>query len=72
MSLRNRLRIAQVTDNAIAERAYHLWESRGCPEGDGQDDWQVAKEQLENETRKKLRRRPLRRLIARIRNRAAL
>ena len=39
----------EITDEQIAARAYELWESRGCPEGDGSDDWNVAKDQLESE-----------------------
>ena len=72
MFIRNRLKLYRITEDAIAKRAYELWQFRGCPEGDGLDDWHVAREQLENEIMTSLRRRPLRRLIARIRNRAAL
>ena len=39
----------EITDEQIARRAYELWQSRGCPEGDGSDDWNVAKDQLESE-----------------------
>ena len=37
---------ANVTDDEIAQRAYEIWQSRGCPQGDGQDDWQAAKNEL--------------------------
>ena len=72
MLLRNRLKDPKVTNEAIASRAYQLWQARGCPEGDGQDDWQAAKMQLLAEAKQSHRRKPLRRLISRIRNRAAL
>lgn len=39
----------EVTDEAIARRAYELWESRGCPEGDGSEDWEAAKRELRGE-----------------------
>jgi Protein of unknown function (DUF2934) len=35
-----------VTDDEIAQRAYELWQARGCPEGDGSEDWHAAKAQL--------------------------
>jgi len=59
-----------ITEQAIAERAYALWQTRGCPAGDGQDDWQIAKAQLTAEATP--RRRPLRRLFSRFRSQAAL
>lgn len=30
----------------IARRAYDIWQSRGCPLGDGTADWHAAEEQL--------------------------
>jgi len=60
----------QITEQVIAERAYTLWQARGCPAGDGQEDWQDAKDQLAVEAAP--RRKPLRRLFARFRNQAAL
>jgi len=30
----------------IARRAYALWESRGCPPGDGTVDWEAALAEL--------------------------
>jgi len=59
-----------VTEEAIAERAYSLWQTRGCTVGDGQEDWQDAKSQLLEEATH--RRKPLQRLFSRFRNRAAL
>lgn len=35
-----------VTNEEIARRAYELWEARGCPPGDGTEDWEVAKSEL--------------------------
>jgi hypothetical protein len=35
-----------VSDAEIARRAYEIWESRGCPPGDGADNWQAAKTEL--------------------------
>lgn len=58
-----------ITDEMIAQRAYHIWQSRGCPQGDGSIDWEIAKQQLERESRGALG--SLRRVIARLRTRAA-
>ena len=30
----------------IARRAYEIWQQRGCPPGDGKDDWQAAETEL--------------------------
>ena len=62
----------EVTDEAVAQRAYDLWQKRGCPEGDGAEDWQVAFEQVQAEVSLPPRRRPLKRLFAKLCNRAAL
>jgi hypothetical protein len=35
-----------VSDDEIAQRAYQIWESRGCPASDGAEDWQAAKAEL--------------------------
>jgi len=70
MLLKRRRHTEPVTEEAIAARAYELWQARGCPVGDGQQDWQDAKSQLlEEETRQ---RKPFQRLFSRLRNRAAL
>jgi DUF2934 family protein len=37
---------ATVSDEEIARRAYEIWQSRGCPAGDGQEDWEAAKAEL--------------------------
>ena len=31
-----------VSEDEIARRAYEIWQSRGCPPGDGSEDWQAA------------------------------
>jgi hypothetical protein len=36
----------EVSEEEIARRAYEIWESRGCPPGDGSSDWQAAKAEL--------------------------
>jgi Protein of unknown function (DUF2934) len=33
-------------EEEIAQRAYELWQARGCPQGEGDQDWEAAKEQL--------------------------
>ena len=35
-----------VSDDEIARRAYQIWEARGCPPGDGREDWEAAKAEL--------------------------
>ena len=32
---------------AIAERAYYIWQSKGCPWGQSLEDWLEAEKQLE-------------------------
>jgi hypothetical protein len=32
----------EVAQEAIARRAYELWQDRGCPHGDGTEDWERA------------------------------
>lgn len=59
-----------IVDDAISKRAYDLWERRGCPAGDGSDDWQLAKRQLLAEARR--RQHPILRILSRLRNRAAI
>jgi hypothetical protein len=34
------------TQEAIAVRAYELWEARGCPEDSSEEDWFAAEAQL--------------------------
>jgi hypothetical protein len=53
-----------ITKESIALRAYQLWEARGCPEGDGDQDWQQALLQLET-----AQQRPLSRLWSRFKRR---
>ncbi|QDS98902.1 DUF2934 domain-containing protein [Adhaeretor mobilis] len=65
----------QVTNDQIAQRAYKIWESRGCPEGDGQDDWQTAAEELSKEISRdeahETPRGPILRFFKKLRGRAA-
>ncbi|MGI9428640.1 MAG: DUF2934 domain-containing protein [Bythopirellula sp.] len=70
MFRRIRRRVEPITNETISIRAYQLWEARGRPECDGTEDWQNAKDQLGAESVPS-RRRPLRRLLARLKNRAA-
>lgn len=35
-----------ISEDEIAKRAYAIWQARGCPPGDGNDDWQAAKAEL--------------------------
>jgi hypothetical protein len=35
-----------VSDEEIARRAYEIWQSRGCPASNGQEDWEAAKAEL--------------------------
>lgn len=34
---------------AIAQRAYELWQQRGCPQGTAENDWYEAEAQLRSE-----------------------
>jgi hypothetical protein len=35
-----------VSHDEIARRAYEIWQSRGCPQGDGSEDWHTAEDEL--------------------------
>lgn len=35
-----------LSEEEIARRAYELWQARGCPPGDGTEDWQAAEREL--------------------------
>ena len=59
-----------ISEDTIAKRAYEIWQERGCPDGDGSDNWQLAQSQLLAEARR--RQPPILRLLNRLRNRAAL
>jgi hypothetical protein len=37
---------AVVSDEEVARRAYEIWQSRGCPASDGQEDWEAARAEL--------------------------
>jgi hypothetical protein len=36
----------EISHDEIARRAYEIWQSRGCPSGDGAEDWQRAQAEL--------------------------
>jgi hypothetical protein len=38
------------SEQRIRERAYHMWEAEGCPEGRADQYWNRAKELMEDET----------------------
>jgi hypothetical protein len=35
-----------VPKDEIARRAYEIWQARGCPDGDGSQDWRAAEAEL--------------------------
>ncbi len=35
-----------VPQEEIARRAYEIWQARGCPDGDGSQDWKAAEAEL--------------------------
>ena len=37
---------AQALSNLIAERAYQIWQAKGCPANTAQQDWAEAENQL--------------------------
>ncbi len=38
-----------VSTEDIARRAYELWQARGCPPGDGTEDWRAAEAELNSQ-----------------------
>jgi hypothetical protein len=38
--------LQEVRQEEIARRAYEIWQSKGCPSGDGSEDWQAAEAEL--------------------------
>lgn len=40
------VRSTSIDKEEVARRAYEIWESRGCPPGDGIDDWNSALAEL--------------------------
>jgi len=38
--------MAEITEERIRERAFHIWEREGCPEGRADDHWQMARQEL--------------------------
>jgi len=35
-----------ISQDEIARRAYEIWQARGCPPGDGSDNWKAAEAEL--------------------------
>ena len=35
-----------LSEDEVARRAYEIWQRRGCPPSDGNEDWQAAKAEL--------------------------
>jgi hypothetical protein len=35
-----------ISKEEIARRAYEIWQARGCPPGDGSEDWRTAEAEL--------------------------
>ena len=63
---------SEISEEAIAQRAYEIWQQRGCPDGDGKDNWETALAQLRQESESTApKRRPFMRLLAHLRGRAA-
>lgn len=65
----------EISDEAVAQRAYEIWQDRGCPEGTSEEDWETAKAELiaeQQPNRSALVRRPAwLRLLDRLRGKAA-
>jgi hypothetical protein len=40
---------SDLPEELIAARAYEKWQRRGCPEGDGMQDWYAARAELQEE-----------------------
>ena len=43
---RTRTTARALSENDVRQKAYFLWESRGCPIGSPEIDWYTAKEQM--------------------------
>ena len=37
------------THDQVAERAFHLWHARGCPDGSAEQDWLQAEAELQEQ-----------------------
>ena len=72
MSSNNQLSLFTISDEAIAARAYEIWEARGCPEGDGADHWAAARAELEAQAAEQGQSSLIGRWLDRLRRRAAL
>ena len=42
----------ELPTDEIARRAYERWQARGCPLGDGTEDWEAAKADLTAQQRR--------------------
>jgi hypothetical protein len=38
--------LREIPQEEIARRAYEIWQARGCPAGDGNEDWRAAEREL--------------------------
>jgi hypothetical protein len=38
--------LREIPQEEIARRAYEIWQARGCPAGDGSEDWRAAEREL--------------------------
>ena len=50
----------------IAQRAYQRWLARGCPQGDGREDWFAAEAELRAAPQPARNKRPLRSALRRL------
>jgi len=48
---------AAILHDLIAQRAFVIWQSRGCPQGTPQEDWLQAEAEVKAEVANKRRRR---------------
>jgi hypothetical protein len=55
----------QPSESEIAQRAYQRWIERGCPSGDGREDWFAAEAEL-RATQTRRHRTPLRSALRRL------
>ena len=40
---------SDISEGAVADRAYRLWQQRGCPVGNAEQDWFAALAELQEE-----------------------
>jgi hypothetical protein len=46
MAKKSQISVPEISQEAIARRAYELWEAEGCPDGRATDHWLRAEEML--------------------------